>query len=108
MRKILRLLLGPPVLAVLCFASLAVAGPITYNPQLDPMDKLFGHLNQHDTICGAMGCGPTAALNSLVFLQNKYPTTYGTDLVPAVTTDLNGDGDVNEYDAWISAANDLA
>lgn len=47
---------------------------------------LFGNLNQNDTNCGvggSEGCGPTAAVNSFIMLQNKYPTIYGTNLVPA-------------------------
>jgi hypothetical protein len=45
---------------------------------------LFGDLNQHNTACNNVACGPTAATNSFVFLQNMYPATYGTSLVPHV------------------------
>jgi len=51
-------------------------------------DKLFGRLDQHDIEkCPNSSCGPAAAVNSFVFLQNMYPGSYGTNLV----------GDPNEY-----------
>lgn len=45
---------------------------------------LFGHLNQRSTDCPNVNCGPTAAANSLMFLQNQYPLTYvgNTELIP--------------------------
>ena len=46
----------------------------TISKFLPPDD--FGHLNQHLTQCKNYGCGPTSAVNSFVFLQNMYPTTY--------------------------------
>jgi hypothetical protein len=64
---------------------------------IDP--ALFGHLNQNDPalagVCAAGGvsyaCGPVAATNSFVFLQNRYPTIYdnlltGGNLVNTATT----------------------
>ena len=44
----------------------------------------FGDLNQHNTACNNVACGPTAATNSFVFLQNTYPGIYGTSLVPSI------------------------
>lgn len=46
----------------------------------NPFD--FGNLNQHDTTCNNVACGPTAATNSFVFLQDTYPKLYDTKLVP--------------------------
>jgi len=43
----------------------------------------FGTVNQKDTICTALGCGPTAAVNSFVYLQNMFPNVYQNPLVPA-------------------------
>jgi len=42
----------------------------------------FGKLDQGRTTCSAMGCAPTAAVNSFVYLQNMFPGTYPTPLVP--------------------------
>ena len=42
----------------------------------------YGNLDQHNTNCPNTGCGPTAAVNSFVFLQNVDPFTYGMSLVP--------------------------
>lgn len=48
---------------------------------------VFGTLNQNNTACvgGGMnqGCGPTAAVNSFVMLQNLYSNIYGENLVPS-------------------------
>ncbi|MEJ0018867.1 MAG: PEP-CTERM sorting domain-containing protein [Acetobacteraceae bacterium] len=46
----------------------------------------YGMLNQR-AISGAcddgeMACGPTATVNSFIYLQNRYPLVYGTRLVP--------------------------
>jgi hypothetical protein len=38
---------------------------------------LFGNLKQSDVpSCPAQACGPVAAVNSFVYLQNRYPDTY--------------------------------
>jgi hypothetical protein len=56
----------------------------TYNVDLTTQ-AAFGNLNQHDVPgCGDFACGPTAAVNSFVFLQNKYPSIYDTSLVPHI------------------------
>jgi hypothetical protein len=44
-------------------------------------DPIYGHLDQDKTNCTPMGCGPTAAVNSFIFLQNKYPDIYDHKLV---------------------------
>jgi hypothetical protein len=66
----------------------------------EPPDK-FGNLKQGDTNCKDVGCGPTAAINSFVFLQNMYPGVYGTSLVP------HKDGNT-PYQDEIAAADALA
>jgi hypothetical protein len=43
---------------------------------------LFGNLNQGDTACPNVACGPTAAVNSFVYLQNRWPNKYDNKLVP--------------------------
>ncbi|MBV8730333.1 MAG: PEP-CTERM sorting domain-containing protein [Acidobacteriia bacterium] len=58
-----------------CLADLLIAGE-------NPLD--FGDLNQHDTNCNNVACGPTAATNSFVFLQNMYPAIYDMNLVPHI------------------------
>lgn len=91
---------------VASFASLMAAAVVTavlsapaygtvIDVSLDP-DK-FGKLDQATTACPAANCGPTAAVNSFVYLQNMFPGTYKTPLVPAgkekdVANALNGPG----------------
>lgn len=65
----------------------------------NPFD--FGDLNQHDTNCMNVACGPTAATNSFVFLQNTYPGVYDTKLVPHI----NGNSPYQDEEA---VANDLS
>lgn len=45
--------------------------------------KLYGTLSQPDVgdKDATFMCGPVSTVNSLVFLQNKYPSIYGTNLV---------------------------
>jgi hypothetical protein len=49
---------------------------------------LFGHLNQADVdVCTSQtginnSCGPTAFVNSMVYLENRYPTIYDHNLIP--------------------------
>ncbi len=61
----------------------------------------FGDLNQHDTSCNNVACGPTSATNSFVFLQNTYASVYGTTLVPHI----NGN---SPYQDEESVADDLS
>jgi PEP-CTERM motif len=56
----------------------------------------FGRLDQSETNCAAVNCGPTAAVNSFVYLQSQFPTVYTTPLVPVgkekdVANTLNSD-----------------
>jgi hypothetical protein len=65
----------------LLFPISAWALPTDYSVNL--LDSEFGHLLQGE-VCGfeADGCGPTAAINSFVFLQNRYSQFYGKKLIP--------------------------
>jgi hypothetical protein len=88
--------------AVLCACLPAgPAGAESYN--IDKELLLYGNLNQN-TIpgWGNVACGPTAAVNSFVYLQNKYPGVYDNSLVPAgaggmlgVAQTLGGPGYMN-------------
>src|SRR5262245_35686701 len=70
------------LIAVVLLAGPALAAPISYDVDLNS-DNQFGTLKQTDvTGCennptGTLACGPTAAVNSFVFLENVYPTIYG-------------------------------
>ena len=97
------------ILYVLCICGAAIslsvlsAQAITYDIQKDW--TLYGDLNQN-TIpgIGSMACGPTAAVNSFVYLQNSYPDIYDHDLVP----DLHSTPDVYENDELVTVAEILA
>jgi len=81
--RISRLPLLLPFLAVV-LATPAAASSI----QLD--QALFGHLDQAlVTTCTSdtginNACGPTAAVNSFTFLENRYPQIYGNTLIPHI------------------------
>jgi hypothetical protein len=92
------MLLDPLRGSIALFALLlGFAGPVSagaiYDKQWDP--GLYGGLDQHSTLCADLACGPSAAVNSFVFLQNKYPGIYGSDLA----------GDT--YENWVDTANTL-
>ena len=92
------ILFGLGLILTLCLASQAFA----FNIQLSP-DR-FGHLIQSDVPnCGAVACGPTAAVNSFVFLENQYPSIYDHLLVP----DTNGNRIV-DYAEMVSTASILS
>jgi len=77
----------------------------TLSDFLDPTK--FGDLDQHlvdackDSIGNSLACGPAAAVNSFVFLENRYPSIYGNSLV-----DLSGL--FTKTQAEVMAANDLS
>ncbi len=82
-----------------------------YNILKDPNQQLYGNLDQDDTIPPPLGqvmCGPTAAVNSFIYLQNAYPGIYNSSLVPVGVSggqDLDGDGVFGDsYDDMISVA----
>src|SRR5215472_11018639 len=62
-----------PAVAAFCAAqAILPAGPVAP----------YGDLKQGDVAnCPAFGCGPAAAVNSFVFLQNAYPQLYPIPLV---------------------------
>jgi hypothetical protein len=73
-----------------------------YHHDLDPDHTLFGNLKQTDVPdCGngLFACGPTAAVNSFSFLQNKFPNIYDNKLIP----DLDADGDFDYDDMKLTA-----
>lgn len=74
-----------------CTAALVVAGPAWADPPPPPQPPPlqasetftnFGQLNQFDTDCKSNGCGATALVNGLWFLQQQYPKIFGTSLIP--------------------------
>ncbi|NWH03520.1 PEP-CTERM sorting domain-containing protein [Desulfobacter latus] len=66
---------------------------------------LYGTLSQYSTTVNPdMACGPTAAVNSFVYLQNKYSDIYDHLLVP----DLNNTPDIYETEEMIAVADILA
>ncbi len=102
----MRSLLGLVLVALLATPATAVT---LYHHDLDPTHMLFGNLDQHDVPgCGSgdmnVACGPTAAVNSFAFLQNKFPNIYDNKLIPDTMVDGDMDGDIDDYDKMIAAA----
>jgi hypothetical protein len=73
----------------------------------------FGTLNQRSldysypqfgTGDGNMSCGPSAATNSLVYLQNAFPDIYGHSLIAAAGRSMTGSIAYTTYDDWIYTA----
>jgi hypothetical protein len=63
--------------------------PLAADP-IDLVASLFGDLKQSDVSrCGGEACGPVAAVNSFVFLQNQYPEIYA-DKTTVVSAKLVG------------------
>ncbi len=100
------------IAAIACFASSgggiadALGGTI-YDIQKN--QGLYGNLDQDDIPTGGKYmCGPTAVVNSFIYLQNMYPATFGTSLVPAGASagqDLDNDGNFGDsYDDMIAIA----
>ena len=61
---------------------LALAAPAPASPvdqQLNPGQ--FGNLRQNQTNFPALGCAATACVNSFTYLQNAFPSWYGTSLI---------------------------
>jgi len=76
-------------LVALCAISASAAEMRFVDPVQSEDQDAFGSLDQHAVAgCGNLACGPAAAVNSFVFLQNTYPELFGTRLVP--TTSTNG------------------
>jgi hypothetical protein len=96
-------------ITIFLLAILVILGLTSSNAQalLYEIEKdwtLYGSLNQN-TIpdIGSMACGPTAAVNSFVYLQNKYPNIYDKKLVP----DTNGNNIIDQAE-MISVAQTLS
>lgn len=70
---------GLCTIAGLLAATAAHAAVITES-EIPP--DLFGTLDQANTNCPNVNCGPTAATNSFVYLQNAFPNNYKKPLVP--------------------------
>jgi len=75
-------------------ASAAIIGPFNEDP------NKFGTLDQAKTDCPNVNCGPTAAVDSFVYLDSMFPTTYTTPLVPKA-------GATPTSDEQAKVANDL-
>jgi hypothetical protein len=58
--------------ALLCSAVMAAAPAAWAQTEVILDTLLFGHLDQNLTDCPLIGCGPTAVVNSFVYLQNYY------------------------------------
>ena len=74
---------------------------------------LFGNLDQHalsyaypqfGSGAASIACCPTAATNSLAYLQNAFPSLYGNSLVATASADLDNSGAVNAYDSLVQTA----
>jgi hypothetical protein len=93
------------VMGLVAFASVSQANdPVLYHVEKDV--DLYGNLDQDDIPGGGeVDCGPTAAVNSFVYLENKYPITYDRSLVP--DTEIPPDG-IRDYDELVNAALMLA
>ncbi|MFG0252288.1 MAG: hypothetical protein ACF8NJ_05375, partial [Phycisphaerales bacterium JB038] len=98
-----------PIAIALALSAGLVAGASGAIYEVQKDIDLYGNLNQNDIPgnIGASACGPAAAVNSFVYLENAYPGFYNTSLVPVQGQDLDGDGDVDRYDDMIAAAQTL-
>jgi hypothetical protein len=76
----------PPLVAAFALILFGLGSTVlsakTIEYKLDP--ALYGHLDQHDIDCKLVGCGPAAAANSFLFLQQNNSDLYkgGNTLVP--------------------------
>jgi hypothetical protein len=77
--KWLIFILAPLAVVVLLGATPTTSGAVLYSIEKDV--ELYGNLDQDDIPNGGeVDCGPTAAINSFVYLQNKYPGIYDSNL----------------------------
>jgi len=75
---------------------------MTISASIPNANSLFGNLDQRKTNCPNVNCGPTAATNSLAYLQRRFPEIYDTKLIP----DTNNNGMIDEAEL-IAVANDI-
>jgi hypothetical protein len=89
------------LLVPLAFCSSLFAALIT----ADLNQGMFGHLDQAATNCPAQGCGPTAAVNSFLFLENSRPTLYNNRLIPAAAFNAPTTGEMSAVVDTLTGAN---
>lgn len=91
------------IAAIVLSATFALSGHAkVIEVELDA--DLFGRLDQQTTACPNTSCGPSAAINSFVFLQNRYPDLYDHKLVPSTTVAPGGGPGVPSLDDQKNAA----
>ncbi|MBD3236565.1 MAG: PEP-CTERM sorting domain-containing protein [Candidatus Eisenbacteria bacterium] len=96
-------------LAVVCLLGLALPQSQATIWEISKDWTLYGNLDQDDIPgIGAVACGPTAAVNSFVYLENAYPWIYDNSLTPVQFNNHDGDEDIDAYDDMIDAALTLA
>ena len=99
-------LVGISVAIVLTAVLISPAGATLYC--IEKEVDLYGNLKQgHVPGIGPCACGPTAAVNSCVYLENAYPGIYDNNLGPvgsAEGIDYNEDGAVDAYDDMAAIA----
>ena len=99
-------LLAPVAAVVLLCATPSTSGALPPVHHIEKDIALYGNLDQDDVGPGGnVMCGPTAAINSFVYLENKYSDVYDRHLVP--DTEIPPDG-VRDYDELVNAALTLA
>src|SRR5262245_45155447 len=91
-------ILRPMLLALSCWSLSFSSSAAILMTDLDPTK--YGDLDQHDTNCGNVACGPTAAVNSFKFLQEVYPHIYDNLLIPHTAGNT-------DYEDMIDTANML-
>jgi hypothetical protein len=81
----------PLGLALACASAAQAQGA-----SVELAEALFGHLDQHKTKCADQGCGPTAVVNSFVYLQTYYAPLSNLPKspspVPSIVTDTSENG----------------
>jgi hypothetical protein len=95
------------VLVILLFSVSALATEYSIQKETD----LYGNLDQDDIpSIGSVACGPTAAINSFVYLENKYSSYFGgqNSIIPNQSQDMDNDGDIDYYDDLIAAGQTIA
>lgn len=93
------------VLAIGCLVGIAVPGAQADVWEISKDWALYGNLNQnHIPGIGGVACGPAAAINSFVYLENAYPWIYTNSLTPVQGIDYRPPVGVDPYDDMIAAA----
>jgi len=85
--------------------AVSQAQGLLYSIDKDPNHTLYGNLNQNNIPNGGQYmCGPTAAVNSFMYLQRQYPGYFNSSLIG----DANCDGTPDTYQDMIATAQTLA